>query len=65
MTLGTNHFCRYTPTCSDFAKTAIAQYGLIKGGFMATLRILSCQPIQLSTAKIKLKSYLIRTGIRQ
>jgi len=65
MFLGTNHFCRYNPTCSDFAKNAIIQYGLLKGGFLATLRILSCQPIQFQTAKIKLKNYLVRVGIKQ
>ncbi|OGH10127.1 MAG: hypothetical protein A2152_01905 [Candidatus Levybacteria bacterium RBG_16_35_6] len=57
MALGTNHFCRYNPTCSDFAKHAIVQYGLVKGGFMSILRILSCQPIHLKTAKTRLKYY--------
>jgi putative membrane protein insertion efficiency factor len=61
MSLGTNHFCRYNPTCSDYAKSAIIQHGVLKGGLMATLRILSCQPVQLKTAKAKIKNYLIRT----
>lgn len=65
MFVGTNHFCRYNPTCSDFAKTAIVQYGLIKGGFMSVIRILSCQPVPLQTAKLKLKNYLVRVGIKQ
>lgn len=65
MFIGTNHFCRYNPTCSEFAKNAIVQYGLVKGGFMATLRVLSCQPIQLQTAKIKLKNYLVRAGVKR
>ncbi|OGH09705.1 MAG: hypothetical protein A2152_02560 [Candidatus Levybacteria bacterium RBG_16_35_6] len=64
LTLGTNHFCRYNPTCSDFAKNAIVQYGLLKGGFLATLRILSCQPIQLKTARLKLKYLLVKAGLR-
>ena len=65
MTIGVDHFCRYNPTCSDFAKTAIVQYGLIKGGFMALIRIISCQPIQLQTAKVKLKNYLIKARTKQ
>ena len=65
MGLGTNHFCRYNPTCSDYAKSAIVQYGALKGGLMATLRILSCQPIQLKTTKTKLKRYLVKARIKQ
>jgi uncharacterized protein len=36
--------CRYTPTCSEYAIEAIKKYGLIKGVFLATKRILSCNP---------------------
>jgi len=36
--------CRFYPTCSHYAFEAIAKYGLIKGGLMATWRILRCQP---------------------
>ena len=36
--------CRFTPTCSEYGFQAIAKYGLIKGGFMAVMRILRCQP---------------------
>jgi len=64
MIIGVDHFCRYNPTCSDFAKISIAQYGLIKGGSMALIRILSCQPIQFQTTKVKLKNYLLKAGSR-
>ena len=36
--------CRYTPTCSEYATEAIERYGLLRGGFMATRRLLSCHP---------------------
>lgn len=36
--------CRYTPTCSHYAKEALLKYGLIKGGYLAAKRILSCHP---------------------
>ena len=36
--------CRFTPTCSEYAKTAIDRFGVIKGSGMAILRILRCNP---------------------
>ncbi|NUN63645.1 membrane protein insertion efficiency factor YidD [Pseudanabaena biceps] len=36
--------CRFQPTCSQYALTAIERFGLIRGGAMATKRILSCHP---------------------
>ena len=36
--------CRYTPTCSQYAVEAIMKYGALKGGWMAFLRILRCNP---------------------
>jgi putative membrane protein insertion efficiency factor len=58
MMLGTNHFCRHNPTCSDYAKNAIIQYGLVKGGLLSTARILSCQPITMDKTRMKIKNYL-------
>lgn len=37
-------FCRYKPTCSEYAIGAIEKFGLIKGGFKAVWRILRCNP---------------------
>lgn len=37
-------FCRYTPTCSEYGKTAVKKYGIIKGGLMAGWRVLRCNP---------------------
>ena len=36
--------CRYTPTCSRYAVTAIERYGALKGGGMAAWRVLRCNP---------------------
>ena len=37
-------FCRFTPTCSEYGLQAIEKYGVIKGGVMASWRILRCNP---------------------
>lgn len=36
--------CRYSPTCSHYAIEALQKHGLIKGGWLATKRIGSCNP---------------------
>ncbi len=36
--------CRFYPTCSQYALTAIETYGARKGGLMAVKRILKCHP---------------------
>ena len=36
--------CRFQPTCSQYAITAIERFGVIKGGGMALWRILRCNP---------------------
>ena len=36
--------CKYTPTCSEYAIEAIERRGLIVGSFLATKRVLSCNP---------------------
>jgi len=36
--------CRHLPTCSDYADTAVARFGLWAGGWMALARILRCHP---------------------
>ncbi|MEN8189832.1 MAG: membrane protein insertion efficiency factor YidD [Thermodesulfobacteriota bacterium] len=36
--------CRFTPTCSSYALTAIECHGVFKGGYMAVRRILRCHP---------------------
>lgn len=40
--LGAN--CRFTPTCSQYARQAIARHGLMLGGVKACWRVLRCNP---------------------
>ncbi|MCX5696860.1 MAG: membrane protein insertion efficiency factor YidD [Candidatus Omnitrophica bacterium] len=37
--------CRYTPSCSEYAKLAILKYGVLKGSLKAARRVLSCHPL--------------------
>jgi putative membrane protein insertion efficiency factor len=41
--LGSN--CRFTPSCSTYAIDAINRFGIIKGGWLASKRILRCHPL--------------------
>jgi len=36
--------CRYNPTCSEYTKQAIIKHGILKGGYMGIVRIISCNP---------------------
>ncbi|MFZ5590795.1 MAG: membrane protein insertion efficiency factor YidD [Bacillota bacterium] len=36
--------CRFYPTCSQYAITALEKYGIIKGGYLALVRVLKCHP---------------------
>jgi putative membrane protein insertion efficiency factor len=36
--------CRFTPTCSQYAKEALRKHGPIKGLYLAVWRILRCNP---------------------
>ncbi len=37
--------CRFSPTCSEYAETAIERFGAVKGGQLAVRRILRCNPL--------------------
>jgi uncharacterized protein len=37
--------CRFLPTCSEYAVTAVKQRGIVVGGALATWRILRCNPL--------------------
>lgn len=36
--------CRYLPTCSDYARTAIEKHGAWRGSLMGIARISRCHP---------------------
>lgn len=37
-------FCRYVPSCSQYAYQAISKYGIIKGTAKTLYRVLRCNP---------------------
>ncbi len=36
--------CRFMPTCSEYAKTAIQRYGTVQGTVLALKRLSRCHP---------------------
>lgn len=39
--------CRFSPTCSEYARLALLEHGAARGGAKALFRILRCQPFAL------------------
>jgi uncharacterized protein len=37
--------CRFYPSCSEYAITAIGKYGPFKGLFLSVTRLLRCHPL--------------------
>jgi len=37
--------CRFLPTCSEYAVTAVRERGIIVGGGLAAWRVLRCNPL--------------------
>jgi len=35
-------YCKFVPTCSEYAYDAVKKYGSIKGSFMAAKRVARC-----------------------
>jgi hypothetical protein len=36
--------CRFAPTCSEYARTAVMEHGVGRGAWFAVKRVLRCQP---------------------
>jgi hypothetical protein len=37
--------CRFTPTCSEYARLAVLKYGALRGSARALGRLLRCHPL--------------------
>ena len=37
-------YCRFRPTCSEYAVEALIKFGLFKGGAKAVWRVMRCNP---------------------
>jgi len=37
--------CRFEPSCSDYARVAVARFGSGRGGVLALARLARCQPL--------------------
>jgi len=42
--LGVNKMCRFSPTCSEYAKIEINKNGVFHGLRKSAIRIIKCQP---------------------
>lgn len=40
----TRNSCRFTPTCSEYAKQALDKHGALKGTALSIWRVLRCNP---------------------
>ena len=36
--------CRFTPTCSEYARESVLRYGVLRGLFLAARRLGRCHP---------------------
>lgn len=36
--------CRYLPSCSDYARQALAEHGALRGSYLAARRLCRCHP---------------------
>jgi hypothetical protein len=36
--------CRFTPTCSNYAREVVAKHGVLKGGWLSIRRLMRCNP---------------------
>jgi putative membrane protein insertion efficiency factor len=37
--------CRFAPSCSEYARQALVEHGLLRGGALAVARLAKCHPL--------------------
>ncbi len=37
--------CRFEPSCSEYAETAVSRFGLLRGGWLTLKRLARCNPL--------------------
>lgn len=37
--------CRFTPTCSAYAREALIRFGVMRGSWLTLVRLLKCHPL--------------------
>lgn len=42
--LSSGYYCRFVPTCSEYTYQAVEKYGVVKGLWIGTKRIVRCHP---------------------
>lgn len=42
--LNVHNNCRFIPTCSEYTKESIIEYGAVKGTYLGIKRIIKCHP---------------------
>lgn len=42
---GSEGFCRFTPSCSEYARQALMRHGFLKGTVLSFYRVLRCNPL--------------------
>jgi len=43
--------CRFQPTCSEYAREAVAKYGVLRGCALAARRLARCHPLSRRKAE--------------
>lgn len=43
--LKSHSYCRFYPTCSNYAIEALKKYGFFKGWYLSIKRLLKCHPL--------------------
>lgn len=39
--------CRFAPSCSEYARQALLQHGVVRGSWLAARRVMRCHPFHL------------------